>query len=269
MYHSITVRTACSSSLSSLYTAGNAIVAGDCEAAIVASVNLIYSPQATVVMQEAKVLSPSGMCKTFDADADGYARGEAVAAIYIKKLSHAIRDGDPIRSVIRSICTNSCGATGSTLTSPSASAQETLIRRGHEIAGITDFSKTAMMECHGTGTAVGDPIETTAVGNVFGQHGIYIGSVKTNVGHGEGASGLTSIIKMTLALEKRIIPPNINFTTPNPKIPFEKCKLTVPLEPMPWPENRAELIGINSFGIGGSNAHVRLFQSLTGAILIS
>lgn len=154
-------------------------------------------------MHEQGVLSPSALCRTFDADADGYARGEAVSAVYVKKLSDAIRDGDPVRSVIRSTCINA-GGRSSTLTAPNTAAHEALIRRGHELAGISDLSRTAMVECHGTGTAVcrhyhcvlsishlqcdyfadneklsqvGDPIEALAVANVFGDHGIYIGSV--------------------------------------------------------------------------------------------
>lgn len=131
-------------------------------------------------MQEQGVISPSGHCKTFDADADGYARGEAVSAVYVKKLSDAIRDGDTVRSVIRSTCINA-GGKSSVLTAPNTAAHESLIRRGHEIAGVSDFSKTAMVECHGTGTAVGDPTETAAVANVFGKHGIYIGSVHLSI----------------------------------------------------------------------------------------
>jgi acyl transferase domain-containing protein len=254
---SVTIRTACSSSLTGLHDACHAIFSGECESAVVACANVIYSPRTTITMQEQGVMSPSGYCKTFDANADGYARGEAVSAIYVKKLSDAIRDGDPIRSVIRSTCINA-GGKGSTLTSPNTAAHEALIRRGHQLAGISDFSKTAMIECHGTGTAVGDPIEVQAVANVFGNYGIYIGSVKTNLGHSEGASGLSSLIKMTLALENETIPPNLNFTTPNPKIPFEKCKLKVPTEPLSWPKDRDHVVGVNSFGIGGSNAHVLL-----------
>ncbi|KAH7378435.1 hypothetical protein DE146DRAFT_749699 [Phaeosphaeria sp. MPI-PUGE-AT-0046c] len=254
---SMTVRTACSSSMSALYDACRSIHIGDCEAAVVATSNLIFSPRTTSTMAGQGVMSPTGSCKTFSADADGYARGEAVSAVYIKKLSDAIRDGDTIRSVIRSSVINS-GGRASTLTAPNATAHEALIRRGHEAAGITDFSQTAMIECHGTGTAVGDPIETKAVANIFGEHGVYIGSVKPNIGHGESASGLSSIIKMTLALEKKIIPPNILFNKPNPKIPFDECKLVVPTEPMPWPAERAERVGVNSFGVGGSNAFILL-----------
>ncbi|RMZ80055.1 hypothetical protein DV738_g3093, partial [Chaetothyriales sp. CBS 135597] len=254
---SVTVRTACSSSLTGLYEACNAMVAGDCDSAVVACANIIISPRNSVIMSEQAVLSPSGYCKTFDAEADGYARGEAVSAVYVKRLRDAIRDGDPVRSVIRSVCVNA-GGKAATLTSPNPAAHEMLMRRGHRLAGVTDLSKTAMIECHGTGTAVGDPLEASAVANVFGDYGIYIGSVKTNLGHSEGASGLSSVIKMTLALERQTIPPNINFKTPNPKIPFKERGLIVPTEPVPWPQGRSELVGVNSFGIGGSNAHVLL-----------
>ncbi|KAI9759233.1 MAG: Type I Iterative PKS, partial [Geoglossum simile] len=252
---SITTRTACSSSLTGLHEACQALYSGECMSAIVGGTNIIISPRLVVTMTEKGVLSPTGSCKSFDADADGYARGEAVSAIYIKKLRDAIRDGDPVRAVIRSTCISSDGKTPS-LTMPNAGSHEALIRRGHHIAGIYDFSKTAMIECHGTGTKVGDPIETAAVASVFGEYGIYIGSVKPNIGHSEGASGISSVIKMVLALEKKTIPPNINFKKPNPLIPFEEAKLKVPTDAMPWPADRMERVGVNCFGIGGSNAHV-------------
>ncbi|KAL8646874.1 MAG: hypothetical protein Q9226_006676, partial [Calogaya cf. arnoldii] len=190
------------------------LFSGECTSAIVGATNLILSPRTTVTMQAQGVMSPTGSCKSFDANADGYARGEAVSALYIKKLATAIRDGDPIRAVIKSTCINSDGK-GVSLTTPNLEAHEDLIRRGHALAGYSDFSKTAMIECHGTGTTIGDPIEAMAVARVFGEHGIYIGSVKPNLGHSEGASGLSSVIKMVLALEHNTIPPNINFKTPN------------------------------------------------------
>ncbi|RFU77059.1 polyketide synthase [Trichoderma arundinaceum] len=254
---SITTRTACSSSLTALHEACQAIYSGECEAAVVAATNIIYSPRTTITMQGLGVISPTGYCKTFDAAADGYARAEAVSAIYIKKLSDAVGNGDPIRSVILSTCINA-GGKAPTLTSPSASAQAELMRQGHQLAGITDLSRTAMIECHGTGTPLGDPTEARAVANVFGEWGIYIGSVKSNLGHSEGASGLSGLLKMILALEHKTIPPNINFNTPNPEIPFEKYRLQVPTESQPWPSDRDLVVGVNSFGIGGANAHVLL-----------
>ncbi|KAL2760152.1 hypothetical protein ACRALDRAFT_1046570 [Sodiomyces alcalophilus JCM 7366] len=252
---SMTIRTACSSALTCLNEACHAIQRGICESAIVAGGNLILAPGTTQQMTEKGILSPEGSCKTFSADADGYARGEAFTAVYVKPLDAAIRDGNPIRAVIRAAAANSDGKTQG-ITQPNGSAHEAMIRLAYKQAGITDFSKTAYFECHGTGTAVGDPIETGAVANVFGDHGIHITSVKPNVGHTEGASGLVSLIKAVMSLENRTIPPNIKFNIPNPKIPFAERKLTVPVEPTPFPEDRAERVSVNSFGLGGSNAHV-------------
>lgn len=255
---SVTVRTACSSSLVGLHQACHALIHGDCEAAVVAGTSIIYSPTLTATMNDHNVLSPSGMCKTFDAAADGFVRGEAVIAIYVKRLRDALRDGDPIRSVVLSTASNSSGKS-STMTAPNPVAQKDLIRRAHELAGINDYSKTAMMECHGTGTPVGDPIECEAVGRVFGDHGgIYIGSVKTNIGHVEGAAGLASVLKMTLALENDTIPPNANFTKPNPKIPFDRYQLKVPTGPITWPKGKDRVVGVGSYGVGGSNAYALL-----------
>lgn len=259
---SMTIRTACSAALMALNEACAALSRGDCEGAIVGGVNLILAPSMTAAMTEQGFLSKDGWCKSFSADANGYARGEAATTIYIKPLAHAIRDGNPIRAVIRATSHNADGKTPG-LTQPSTDAQEALIRRAYQLAGITDYSKTAMVECHGTGTPIGDPIEAKAVARVFGDKGVYIGSVKPNVGHTEGASGLVSLIKMVKALENRTIPPNIRFTTPNPKIPFKEAKLTVPVKPTPWPEDRFERISLNSFGVGGANAHVIVESAAT------
>ncbi|KAB2570584.1 Hybrid PKS-NRPS synthetase lepA [Lasiodiplodia theobromae] len=173
---SMTIRTGCSSSLIGLHEACQAIYAGECESAVVAGTNLIITPSMTISMTEQGVLSPTGSCKSFDARADGYARGEAINAIYIKKLDDALRDGDPIRAVIRATATNCDGKTPG-IANPSAESHEAMIRRAYQVAGITDISKTGFVECHGTGTAIGDPLEVTAVGNVFGGKGVLIGSV--------------------------------------------------------------------------------------------
>ncbi|MCJ1357758.1 MAG: hypothetical protein MMC33_007754 [Icmadophila ericetorum] len=252
---SMTVQTACSSSLVALHEACMAISSGACESAIIGGANLIMTPGATMGMTEQNILSKDGSCKTFSAEADGYARGEAITAIYIKKLDDALRDGNPIRAVIRGTAANHDGKTPG-MAAPSIDAQERLMKRAYEVAGITDFSRTGFVECHGTGTAVGDPIETKAVSRVFGKSGVYIGSIKPNLGHTEGASGLLSVIKTVLALENRTIPPNIKFSRPNPAIPFESGKLTVPTEPTPWPRDRWERASVNSFGVAGANAHV-------------
>ncbi|PHH92050.1 hypothetical protein CDD83_9168 [Cordyceps sp. RAO-2017] len=253
---SITIRTACSASMSALHMACLSLRNGDCGTAMVAGSSIIVDPSLTLDMTERQVLSPTGSCKTFDAAADGFARGEAVNAILIKPLDAAIRDGDPIRAVIRSTAANADGKT-SHLGCPSTAAQIVMIRQAYRSAGIDDPSQTPFIECHGTGTPVGDPLEVAAVAAAFGRRGAFIGSVKPNVGHGEGASGITSIIKAVLSLENSIIPPNINFSTPHPKIPLKEYNLEVPVEPMPFPEDRPARVSVNSFGIGGANAHVR------------
>ncbi|PLB54037.1 polyketide synthase [Aspergillus steynii IBT 23096] len=256
---SVTLRTGCSSSMVGLHDACQALYAGDCSSALVAGTNLIMGPTMTTTMSENLVVSTSGICKTFDAAADGYGRGEAINVIYIKPLHDALRQGDPIRAIIRSTAVNCDGRTPS-ITTPGAEAQEQLIRHAYKKAQIVgdEVSRTAFFECHGTGTIVGDTAEASVVANIFGRDGIYIGAVKPNVGHSEGASGITSIIKGVLALENNLIPPNVHFRSPNPKIPFDSAKLRVPVEPTQWPADRRKRVSVNSFGIGGTNAHTIL-----------
>lgn len=172
----MTIRTGCSSAMISLHVACQAIYSGECHSALVAGSNLIITPTMTMAMSEQGVLSPTGECKTFDAKADGYARGEAINAVYIKKLSDAIRDGDPIRAIIRGTSINCDGKTMG-MANPSPEGHESMIRRAYQVAQLSDLSKTAFVECHGTGTAVGDPLELEAVAKVFGRNGTFIGSV--------------------------------------------------------------------------------------------
>ncbi|GFF62397.1 lovastatin nonaketide synthase [Aspergillus udagawae] len=211
------------------------------------------------------MLAPDGVCKTFDKSANGYARGEAISAIYIKRLDLAMSDKDPIRAVIRATSSNH-GGKGSGLLQPSTIGQEAMIRQAYQAAGVSNLSETCFIMCHGTGTAVGDPVETTAIANVFGgEQDIFIGSVKPNFGHSEGASGITNTIAAVLALEHRTIPPNIHFKNPNPLIPFEEGRLRVALEPTPWPAGRPERVGVSSFGVGGSNVHL-ILESATSLL---
>ncbi|KAK3688033.1 hypothetical protein B0T22DRAFT_425418 [Podospora appendiculata] len=254
---SMTVRTACSASLYGLHLACQALQNGDISSALVGGTNLNINPTKTETMFSAGVLSQDASCKSFDAAANGYARGEAVNMVFVKRLDDALRDGNPIRAIIRGTSANGDGKTAG-LTKPSTKAHEALIRSCYRGAGLDhEFGSTAFFECHATGTASGDPIEATAVANVFGEHGgVYIGSVKPNMGHSEGASGLTSLIKCILALENKVIPPNIKFDKPNPKIPFDQGRLQVPTDSIPWPTNRKERASVNSFGVGGANAHV-------------
>ncbi|CAG8974567.1 hypothetical protein HYALB_00004363 [Hymenoscyphus albidus] len=253
---SMTIRTACSSSLVCLNEACNSIAKGECTSAIVGSTNIIMAPALTADISEQGALSPNGSCNTFSSKAEGYVRSEGVVALYVKSLQDALRDGNPIRAVITGTAANSDGKSAA-FSVPSADAQEELIRHTYRIAGIADISKTGFFECHGTGTPVGDPIEAQAIARVFGTTGgIHIGSIKPNLGHGEGASGLTAVIKAVLALEHRTIPPNIKSLPRSEKIPFEEAQLTVPTEATPWPQGRHERISVNSFGVGGSNAHL-------------
>lgn len=176
---SVTVRTGCSSSMVGLHEACQAIYTGDCSSAIVAGTSLVMSPTMTTTMSENLVLSSSGICRTFDAAADGYGRGEAINAVYIKPLDDALANADPIRAIIRSTAVNCDGKTPS-ITTPGSKAQERLIRRAYKKAHIEgdDILKTAFFECHGTGTIAGDTAETTGVANIFGEKGIYIGAVR-------------------------------------------------------------------------------------------
>ncbi|KAF9763194.1 hypothetical protein IL306_003222, partial [Fusarium sp. DS 682] len=263
---SMTIRTACSAALIGLNEACSAIAKGDCTSAIVGGTNLIIAPALTMASSEHGVLSPDGSCKTFSADANGYARSEAFSAVFIKPLDKAIRDGNPIRAVIKGIATNSDGKTNG-IALPNPKAQEEVIRDAYTAAGISDYSKTGFIECHGTGTAVGDPIEIAAITSVFGNSTedsqMHITSVKPNLGHSEGASGLSSLIKAVLALENHTIPPNIKSQPLSPKIPFDRAGLVVPTEPTPWPAGKEDRVSVSAFGIGGSNAHV-IIESAQG-----
>lgn len=172
----MTLETGCSSSLVGLHEACQAILAGDCTSAIVAGTNLILTPTMTITMSDNMVLSPSGICRTFDAAADGYGRAEGVNALYIKRLDDAVRDGDPIRAIIRSTATNCDGRTP-VITTPGSVTQKELILKAYERAKIEDITETAFFECHGTGTVMGDTAETSVVAELFSKTGIVIGSV--------------------------------------------------------------------------------------------
>ncbi|EAA36364.1 ketoacyl-synt-domain-containing protein [Neurospora crassa] len=263
---SFVIDTACSSSLYCLHAAVAALIAGECDSAIVAGANLIQSPEQQLATMKAGVLSKTSTCHTFDSSADGYGRADGIGAILVKRLSDAIRDGDPIRSVIRGTAINSNGKTNG-ITLPSADGQEAVIRKAYAQAGL-GFNETDYIECHGTGTAVGDPIEVEAVSRVFKKPQgapLLIGSVKSNLGHSEAASGLSSIIKVAMALEKGEIPPTYGVKNINPKIKTDEWNVQIVTETTPWPKNLPHnagrlfrRAGVNSFGYGGANAHAIL-----------
>ncbi|VUC30962.1 unnamed protein product [Clonostachys rosea] len=257
---SCVIDTACSSSLYALHAATSALLAGEIDAAVVAGVNIIQSPEMHVCISQAGVLSPTATCHTFDESADGYGRADGVNAIFIKRLDDAVRDGDPIQSVIRSVAVNSNGRTPG-ITQPSIDGQEAVINKSYRRAGLSP-AETYYVEAHGTGTSIGDPMEVEAISRVFHKddgrsHRVHIGSVKTNLGHSEAASGLTSIIKATLALQKGEIPPTVGIKKLNPKLNCDKLGVEVVTNKIPIPSNKyvASRISVNSFGYGGANAH--------------
>ncbi|GAB1315319.1 hypothetical protein MFIFM68171_05529 [Madurella fahalii] len=259
------VDTACSSSMTALDMACQSIHGGDATAALVIGSNLLLSPEPSLFLAQGRFLSPDSKCYSFDARANGYARGEGVVALIVKPLNLALQDGDIVRAVIRGVGSNQDGRTP-TLTQPSSDSQEALIRHVYAQAGL-EFDDTRYFEAHGTGTAVGDPIEMTAIGSVFRTHRspeepLYVGSVKANIGHLEGASGCAGIIKCILALEMGVIPPNALFENMNPDIDADFYNVQVPTRPIPWPSSGLRRVSVNSFGYGGTNSHVILDDAL-------
>ncbi|KAK8035122.1 hypothetical protein PG993_010117 [Apiospora rasikravindrae] len=229
----------------------------DAEALILAS-SMFMSPETSIMLGNMNFLSPDSRCYSFDHRANGYARGEGVLGLVVKPLSAAISHGDTIRAVIRATGSNQDGHTP-TLTQPSVDSQERLIREVYRKAGL-DYGSTRYFEAHGTGTPTGDPIEMEAIGRVFRtsrseKDPLYVGSVKANVGHLEGGSGLAGIIKTVMILEQGIIPPNALFERLNPAIDSKFCRTTVPTQSVPWPADSLRRVSVNSFGIGGTNAH--------------
>ncbi|EQB54570.1 hypothetical protein CGLO_05576 [Colletotrichum gloeosporioides Cg-14] len=257
---SMTVKTGCSSSLVALNLAVQSLELGECTSALVAGCSLFLSAPLSAAGASGalgNIASPDGVCKTFDAASDGIGRGEAINAVYVKRLSQALRDGNPVRAVVRSIATQHDGREPG-LIIPNGYAQEALIRHTYDKAGITKYSETSFFECHGTGTRIGDLTEVGAIERIFREEGVIIGAVKPNVGHSEGAAALTSVIKVILMLEKGVIAPNTNFNTPNPNLPWAGGKIRVASEPEPFPLNRLRRASVNSFGMGGANCHAIL-----------
>lgn len=257
---SLAIDTACSSSLVALHHACEAIRSGRIESAVVGGVNLLLAPYPFIGFSRASMLSRRGRCFAFDERADGYVRGEGGAAVILKPLERALADNNPIRGVILASGVNSDGRTIG-LSLPSEAAQASLLRSLYRSADIAP-DDLAFFEMHGTGTAAGDPIEAAAVGRSLGQRRstpLPIGSVKTNIGHLEPASGMAGLLKSVLALDHGVIPPTLHCETPNPNIPFDALNLRLvhDAEPVATAPGRP-CAGVNSFGFGGTNAHVIL-----------
>ncbi|KAJ6189933.1 hypothetical protein N7519_004841 [Penicillium mononematosum] len=257
---SVTVDTACSGGLTALHLACQSLLSGDAKQAIAAGSSLILGPEVMVTMSMMRFLSPDGRCYAFDERANGYARGEGVAVLLLKRLDDALADGDTIRAIIRGTGCNQDGKTPG-ITMPNGVSQEELIRSVYEKTGL-DPLETSYVECHGTGTQAGDTTETGAIRTVFGrrqpQNALAIGSVKTNIGHLEGASGLAGVIKSILMLENEIILPHRNFEKANPRIPLKEWGLRVPITVEPWTCSSPRRVSVNSFGYGGANVHAIL-----------
>ncbi|KAL7803491.1 beta-ketoacyl synthase domain-containing protein [Trichoderma aethiopicum] len=262
---SITLDTACSGSLVGLDLACQNLRSGTIKMGIVATSNLYMSPEHVIdAGNVGGAHSPTALCHTFDVAADGYVKAEAVSTAIVKRLSDAIRDRDPIRGIVLGTASNHNGRTAG-IASPNAEAQALAIRAAYANAGISDYSQTTFLECHGTGTQAGDANEVRGIASVFAagrsdDTPLIIGSIKSNVGHSEPAAGLSGLMKAIMSIEKGAIPGNPTFITPNPKIDFAGAKVKVSRALVKWPENAPRRASINSFGIGGSNAHAIVEQ---------
>ncbi len=255
-----TVETACSSSLTALHLAMQSLQSGDSSLVVLASSHMNLVPDHFITMSTQSLLSPDGRSYAFDSRANGFARGEGTAVIILKPLSEALKDNDNIRAVVMATGVNQDGRTNG-ITMPNGEAQLDLMRKIYREAGL-DPTETGYVEAHGTGTKVGDPLEMKALHEMFSEgrsrtNPLYVGSVKTNIGHLEGASGLVGIIKSALMLERQYILPNYDFKKGNPEIPFDEWGVKVPSTLIPWPKKK-KYISVNSFGFGGSNAHAVL-----------
>ncbi|GAB7105957.1 hypothetical protein JCM4814A_42710 [Streptomyces phaeofaciens JCM 4814] len=268
---SITVDTACSSSLVAVHLACRSLRSGECDTALAAGVNLLLSAAVTASLEQAGLLAADGRCKAFDAAADGITRGEGCGVVVLKRLADARRDGDRVLAVIRGTAVNQDGRSAG-LMAPNPAAQEALLRDALRDARI-DAADIDYVEAHGTGTLLGDPIEATALGAVVGRvrqpdRPLLIGSVKTNLGHLEGAAGIIGLIKTALALHHGRIPVSLHFRSPNPHIDFTELGLRVVSEPTAWPTSgdRPGRAGVSAFGFGGTNAHAVLEQAPPAAV---
>ncbi len=261
----VTVDTACSSSLVAIHQACQALRLGECDLALAGGANVLLSPATMITFSQSRMLAPDGKCKTFDAAADGYVRGEGCGVIAIKRLDDAIRDGDRIRAVIRGSAVNQDGASGG-LTVPNGVAQQRVITEALERAGLTP-AEIDYLEAHGTGTSLGDPIEVQAAAAALGKdrdagHPLLIGSAKTNIGHLEAAAGVAGVLKVVLALEHQELPRHLHFRNPSPHIPWDRIPVRVVDEPRPWNRtDRPRIAGVSSFGFSGTNAHVILEEA--------
>ncbi|MCI0726227.1 MAG: type I polyketide synthase, partial [Chloroflexi bacterium] len=256
----LVVDTACSSSLVAVHLASQSLRLKECDLALAGGVNLILTPDAGIVTSQARMMAADGRCKTFDAAADGFVRGEGCGVLLLKRLSDALASGDRILAQITGSAVNQDGST-SGFTVPNGLAQERLIRKALAESDVAPAA-VSYVEAHGTGTPLGDPIEVQALKNVLGagrkgDQPLAIGSVKTNIGHLEAAAGIAGLIKVVLALQHKEIPPHLHLRRLNAEIELDGVPLVIPTERTPWPSNgQPRVAGVSSFGASGTNAHV-------------
>ena len=261
---SLSIDTACSSSLVAVHQACDSLRHGDCQLALAGGVNLILGPRLSVAFVAAGMLSSDGLCKTFDASADGYVRGEGCGVVVLKRLSDAERDGDRILALIRGSAVNQDGRSNG-LTAPNGPSQRAVIEQALKVAGV-EPAEIDLIEAHGTGTPLGDPIELNTLAAALspgrtGETPCWIGSVKTNIGHLESAAGIAGLMKAVLALRNGVIPAHLNCKDLNPLIQLDRVRFHIPRKTVPWPGGRgSRLAGVSSFGFGGTNAHVVLSE---------
>lgn len=259
---SLVINTACSSSLVTVHLACQSLRNRECNLALAGGVNLIFSPEATLTFSQARMLSKDGRCKTFDVSANGYVRSEGCGIIALKRLSDALADQDRILSLVSGSAINQDGQS-SGLTVPNGLAQQAVINQALKNASVSPC-QVNYIEAHGTGTSLGDPIEMRALGEVFGanhssDNPLIVGSVKTNIGHLEGAAGIAGIIKVVLQLQNQEIAPHLHFDQPSPYIDWEQLPIKVPTSRLSWSRGQQPRIaGVSSFGFSGTNAHVIL-----------
>jgi phthiocerol/phenolphthiocerol synthesis type-I polyketide synthase C len=262
---SLSVDTACSSSLVAIHLARQSLLSGESTLAIAGGVNVILFPAVTISFSHARMMAADGRCKPFDARADGYVRGEGCGIVILKRLSDALREGDHIYALLRGSAVNQDGRTAG-ITVPNGLAQQAVMRQALIEAGVA-ADQLSYIETHGTGTALGDPIEVQAIAEVIGEAGsedqrCVLGSVKANIGHLETAAGVAGLIKVLLCLKYGEIPAQIHFEKLNPHISLEKTPLVIPSRRQPWPPGeQPRFAGVSSFGFGGTNAHLVLEEA--------
>lgn len=256
-----TVDTACSSSLVAIHQAVRSVRAGESSLAVAAGVNVLSSPETAVALSRARMMAPDGRCKPFDESGDGFVRSEGCGVLLLKRLSEALRDGDRIHAVIRGSAVGQDGRT-SGLTVPNGPAQEAVIRAALDDAGLTP-DDIGLIESHGTGTSLGDPIEIGALARVFGperERPLQVGAVKSNLGHLESAAGVAGVIKAVLAVREGVVPGNLHFNTPSSRIDWEAAPVEIPTRERAWEGDRPRRAGVSSFGFSGTNAHIVVEQ---------